>query len=74
MPESVRTPTGQAHKRIGLQPAPRSLERSPGLRGPSYRSVPLGGRSRVLFGERLCTRRNRFTHFTIPFALLVVEN
>ena len=34
---------------------------------PSSRSVPREGRFRVLLGERLCTRKRRFTQFTTPF-------
>ena len=39
-----------------------------GRKAPSIHSVPRGGRTRVLFGERLCTRTRRSTHFTILFA------
>ena len=39
-----------------------------GRKAPSIHSVPRGGRIRVLFRERLCTRKKRFTQFTTPFA------
>ena len=39
-----------------------------GRKAPIIHSVPRGGRTRVLFGERLCTRKRRFTQFTIFFA------
>ena len=39
-----------------------------GRKAPSIHSVPRGGRTRVLFGERLCTRKIIFTQFTTPFA------
>ena len=69
MPGRGRTPTGPCTDTSG---APTCSEIPStfawGCKTHSIHSVPRGGRTRVLFRERLCTRKRRFTQFTTPLA------
>ena len=67
MPRRGRTPMGPAQTLLGLQPAPRSLVRSPGA---AKRPVSIVYRVEAVL--EYCLGRGhvpeRFTKFTTPFA------